>query len=106
MAKDNVVQLPDGVRKDLWWITDAVLNASFMIVAQQFIHDDEYQPESREAFAERATYILRQLCPITYSYFFQQAKVETLPYGAVEVLLEMIRAQRPLFLGGAENGTV
>src|SRR5690606_2743301 len=91
---------PDEVRKDLWFVTDVYLEASVRMVAEQFINEENVVYDDRAHFIARATYVLRQHCPLTYSYYFEHARVEVLPAGTVDVLLEIIREQKPDFLPG------
>lgn len=92
-----------NVREDMWMISDSYLSAAFHMVAEQFIADDVTTYVSRNEFIERAEYVLRQHCPIVYSYYFDWAGLKVLPSGSVDVLLEIIRKQRPLFLQGSDK---
>jgi hypothetical protein len=87
-------------RADMAYITDVYLTATCHMVASQFICSDTTY-ESREDFKAKATYVLRQHCPIAYSYYFEQAGLETLPEGTVGIILNMVKAIKPDFLLGS-----
>jgi len=93
-------QQQEITRDDLWWITDEYLTYGCFMVAQQFIHEEGVEYISIDAFVERATYILRQHCPIVYSFIFTHSGAERLPTGTVNIILNMIRQKRPLFMHG------
>lgn len=100
-------------RQDTWWITEEYLSLACHLVASQFIEEDD-KPEypSFTAFAERAAYLMRNHCPIAYSYFFQAGGTEVLPSGTLSIILDIIIKKRPLFtvrgvnFGGINSGTI
>lgn len=94
-------------RRDTWWISAEYLSAAITMVAFQFIDDTEthYGKDDKEKFLDRAEYVLRQHCPVAYSYFMQSVPSErALPEGVAQILLQRIWEQRPDFLGGPDGG--
>jgi len=88
-------------REDTWWITEKVMTAACITVAEQFVNDENTNTyPDWHSFAARAEYVMRQMCPIVYSYFFQHAKplqASVLPKGTLEIIQAEILRQRPLF---------
>lgn len=99
MSEDNTKTVHE-TREDIWWITDEYLTLGARMIARQFIDDEKNNYTDMEAFKKRVVYVMRQHCPVMYSYFFTEAGLETLPQGAYDIILQIIRAERPLFLGG------
>lgn len=87
-------------RQDLWWITDDYLAAALHMVARQFIEDEETSYTFLETYEERVAYVLRQHCPIVYSYFFQNSPSKTIPHGTIKIVTDLVKKERPLFLEG------
>lgn len=117
MDKETVVTFPsDGEtktvheeREEISWMSGEYLSAACAMVAWQFIDepaDSALTPKNLVELAERATYLMRQHCPLAYAYFFQNNVGDNpLPTGTLQIVLDAIRKERPIFLGGAASGT-
>ena len=94
----------EQVREDLWWISGEYLSASVNMCAWQFIDDEDAEEKytTPKVFAERLEYVMRQHCPIAYSYFFQQPHNGefVLPFGTLKIVADIIRTKKPGFLRG------
>lgn len=94
----------EQTREDLWWISGEYLSAAVNMCAWQFIDDEDAEDvyKTPKEFAERLEYVMRQHCPIAYSYFFQQGNSGeyALPYGTIKIVVDIIRTKKPAFLRG------
>lgn len=95
---------PNAVRQDNWWITNEYLTAGAHMVASQFIEEPEsITYDNVEKFRERVNYVTRQHCPIMYSFFFTETPAKTLPEGFLDIIMQLVRVERPLFMLGVET---
>lgn len=106
MSEEKEESIVHEVRDDMWWISNAYLGAAMHMVARQFIDEPEVNYLDKDVLVERITYVMRQHCPIVYSYFFSIEGLTILPFGTVKIIIDLVRAERPLFfLGDGKNGT-
>jgi hypothetical protein len=105
--RQEKTSMPHEVRDDLWWISSEYMTAACHMIAWQFIDSEEPNYTDRDVFVERLTYVMRQHVPILYSYFFTIEGVTTIPMGTVNIILNIIRQHRPMFLpsGGVILGS-
>lgn len=93
------------IRDDLWWITEKYMSLACTIVAEQFIQEENPTYANAGVLTERINYVMRTHCPIIYGYFFDRTGNDVLPAGTVAIIIEMIKAERPLFsVGGITLG--
>jgi hypothetical protein len=107
--KEGLGDLPEAqkelFREDIWWITDKYINLAVAMVAEQFINEETPNYKHAGELVERINYVFRQHCPIAYSYFFDRTGEDILPSGAVAIVIDVIKRERPLFaVGGITLG--
>jgi len=101
-------QEPAEVIEETSYISGEYLSAAVQMVAWQFIDEPEHEaPADLNIFADKAGRLMRQHCPIAYSYFFQNMGGElALPLGTLDIILTEVRKQRPMFLGGDASDNI
>ncbi|MNU55822.1 hypothetical protein D3C71_449070 [compost metagenome] len=93
------------IRDDLWWVTEKYMSLACAIVAEQFIQEQNPEYANAGVLVERINYVMRTHCPIIYGYFFDRTGNDVLPAGTIAIIIELIKAERPLFaVGGITLG--
>ena len=106
--KDQEQEDKVEVIEETSYISGEYLSAAVQMVAWQFIDAPEHEaPADLNIFADKAGRMMRQHCPIAYSYFFQNMGGElALPLGTLDIILTEIRKQRPMYLGGDASDNI
>lgn len=102
MQKDNEEHLqPEGEeiehREHVWWVTAPYMTGVCHIIAEQYVARVDYHPTSFKEFREDVTFVLRQHCPVAYEYIFSKRQMLHIPSGSMNIIISLIREQRPLF---------
>lgn len=90
------------------YISGEYLSAACNMIAWQFMDSERvWKKEELQEFTDLAAELLRQHCPLAYSYFFQNVVGDNvLPTGTIDIIITHIRQHQPLFMGGRNSGII
>lgn len=93
-------------RTDTWWISNEYLTLAANMVALQLIAGEE-KFANWEEFEERVTYVLRQNCPVAYSYLFDKhVGVGAIPAGFANVVRHITKERYADVIPGDDDAHV